>query len=177
MSSATVEATTTAAKPWRLGARTRKAVLVLHIASVGSWLGIDVVMAVLTFTAMGTDDQSTKALCFRVLELVTVWPMTVSGLTCLVTGVLLAMGSKYGLTKYWWVVVKLCINLLLSSLVLVALRPGVAELADRGEANDLAVPLGDMIFPPIVSPTLLRVAVVLSVFNPWGLLRKTNKKW
>ncbi|WP_406052673.1 hypothetical protein [Kribbella sp. NBC_00889] len=161
-----------AVKPWRLGARTRKAVLVLHLASVGSWLGIDVVMAVLTFTAIGTDDQSTKALCFRVLELVTIWPMTVSGLTCLLTGVLLGLGSKYGLTKYWWVVVKLVINLLLSTLVLVALRPGVAELADRGESNDLAVPLNEMMFPPIVSPTLLMVAVVLSVFKPWGLLRK-----
>lgn len=172
MSSATLEATTAAGKPWRLGGTTRKAVLVLHIASVGSWLGIDVVMAVLTFTALGTDSTSTKALCFRVLELVTVWPMTVSGLTCLVTGVLLALGSKYGLTKYWWVVVKLCLNLLLSTLVLVALRPGVAELADRGEVNDLAVPIGDMIYPAIVSPTLLMVAVILSVFKPWGLLRK-----
>ena len=31
MSSATLEAATATAKPWRLGARTRKAVLVLHI--------------------------------------------------------------------------------------------------------------------------------------------------
>ncbi|MEV5962074.1 hypothetical protein AB0L70_09940 [Kribbella sp. NPDC051952] len=174
MSSAVLDATA-ARKPWRLGGKTRKAVLVLHIASVGSWLGIDVVMAVLTFTAIGTDNASTKALCFRVLELVTIWPMTISGLTCLVTGVLLAYGSKYGLLKYWWVVVKLTINLLLSTLVLIALRPGVAELANRGESADLNVPLGDMIFPPIVSPTLLMVAVVLSVFKPWGPLRKRNR--
>jgi hypothetical protein len=64
---------------------------------------------------------------------------------------------------------------LLSTLVLVALRPGVAELADRGAANDLAVPVGDMIYPPIVSPTLLMVAVVLSVFKPWGLVRKRSR--
>jgi uncharacterized membrane protein len=173
MSSAVLDAAVD--KPWRLGGKSRKAVLVLHIASVGSWLGIDVVMAVLTFTAIGTDDESTKALCFRVLELVTIWPMTISGLTCLLTGVLLAYGGKYGLTKYWWVVVKLVINLLLSTLVLVALRPGVGELADRGQAGDLEVPLGDMIFPPIVSPTLLMVAVVLSVFKPWGLLRSPRR--
>jgi uncharacterized membrane protein len=175
MSSATLEAATVAARPWRLGGRTRKAVLVLHIASVGSWLGIDVVMAVLTFTALGTDSESTKVLCFRVLELVTVWPMTVSGLVCLVTGVLLAVGGKYGLTKYWWVVVKLFLNLLLSTLVLVSLRPGVAEIADRAEAGDLGIPLGDMIYPPIVSPTLLTFAIVLSVFKPWGLRRKKKR--
>jgi len=68
-----------------------------------------------------------------------------------------------------------CLNLLLSTLVLVSLRPGVAEIADRAEANDLAVPIGDMIYPPIVSPTLLMVAVVLSVFKPWGLLRKKKQ--
>src|SRR5215218_3994824 len=31
---------------WRLGARTRKGVLVAHIASAGAWIGIDVVMGV-----------------------------------------------------------------------------------------------------------------------------------
>ncbi|MFC5263363.1 hypothetical protein ACFPJ1_14710 [Kribbella qitaiheensis] len=69
-----------AGKPWRLGARTRKVVLVLHIASVGAWLGIDVVMAVLVFGGMFTDDYETKALGFRALELVAVWPMTGSRL-------------------------------------------------------------------------------------------------
>jgi len=37
---------------WRLGARTRKGVLVAHIASAGAWIGIDVVMGVLIFTAL-----------------------------------------------------------------------------------------------------------------------------
>jgi hypothetical protein len=128
-------------------------------------------MAVLIFGGMLADDYETKALGFKALELIAVWPMTVSGLTCLVTGVLLAYGGKYGLTKYWWVVVKLVINLLLSTLVLIALRPGVNEMAETARSQG---PLDstDMIFPPIVSPTLLMVAVVLSVFKPWGRLRK-----
>ena len=168
----TATASRAASTPSRLGGRTRKAVLVLHIASVGSWLGIDVVMAVLVFTAIGTDDLGTKALSFRALELVAVWPMTISGLTCLVTGVVLALGSKYGLVRYWWVVVKLALNLLLSMLVLVALRPGVNDMAEQARNQDPALNPGDLVFPPIVSPTLLMVAVVLSVFKPWGLLRK-----
>lgn len=144
----------------------------LHLASVGSWLGIDVTMAVLVFTALGTDDEGTKALCFQALELVAIWPMTVSGLTCLVTGVLLAAGGKYGLTKYWWVVVKLVVNLLMSTLVLVSLRPGVTDLAEQARAQEGALNATDLIFPPIVSPTLLMFAVVLSVFKPWGLIRR-----
>jgi hypothetical protein len=34
--------------------------------------------------------------------------------------------------------------------------------------------VGDLIFPPIVSPTLLLVATVLAVFKPWGLIRKSR---
>jgi hypothetical protein len=32
-----------------------------------------------------------------------------------------------------------------------------------------------MIYPPIVSPTLLTFAIVLSVFKPWGLRRKKKR--
>ncbi|WP_432939158.1 hypothetical protein ACQPXM_28855 [Kribbella sp. CA-253562] len=173
--STTLTATrTTTAKPWRLTGKARKLTLVLHLASVGSWIGLDVAMAVLVFTAMGSDDPGTKSLSFPALELVTIWPMTISGLTCLVTGVLLAYGSNYGLTKYWWVVVKLGLNLLLSTLVLIALRPGVEEMADQARQPGAVLKATDLIFPPIVSPTLLMVAVVLSVFKPWGRLRRKN---
>jgi hypothetical protein len=40
------------ARWWRLGARTRKSVLVVHIVSARAWIGIDVVIAVLVFTAL-----------------------------------------------------------------------------------------------------------------------------
>ena len=48
------------ARPWRLGARTRKGVLVVHIVSAGVWIGIDVVMAVFIFTALLADDDNIK---------------------------------------------------------------------------------------------------------------------
>jgi hypothetical protein len=160
---------------WRLGARTRKSVLVVHIASAGAWLGIDVVMALLVFTALLTEDDRTKALSFQALELVAVGPLLISGLVCLLTGGLLGLGSRYGLVRYWWVAAKLVLNLLLTGLVLVALAPEVADAAERarrfvaGEPTTLGV--GDLIFPPIVSPTALLVAMVLAVFKPWGRIR------
>jgi uncharacterized membrane protein len=164
---------------WRLGARTRKSVLLVHIASAGAWLGIDVVMAVLVFTALGTDDDRTKALAFRALELVAVWPLLTMGMLCLLTGILLGLGSRYGLVRYWWVAVKLALNLLLSGLVLVALAPEVADAAERARQFDAGLPaplgVGDLIFPPIVSPTALLVAMVLAVFKPWGRIRAANQ--
>jgi hypothetical protein len=164
---------------WRLGGRTRKSVLLVHIASAGVWLGIDVVMAVLVFTALASDDDRTKALAFRALELVAVGPLLITGLVSLLTGILLGLGSKYGLVRYWWVAIKLILNLLLTGLVLVALAPEVADAAERARQFDagLAVSLGvgDLIFPPIVSPTALLVAMVLAVFKPWGRIRGSGR--
>jgi hypothetical protein len=157
---------------WRLGARTRKSVLVLHIASAGAWLGIDVVMAVLISTALLSDDDRTKA-----LELVAVWPLLTTGMVCLLTGVVLGLASRYGLVRYWWVAVKLVLNLLLSGLVLVALAPEVSQAAARARlfesGQQVALTVGDLIFPPIVSPTALLVAMVLAVFKPWGRIRRS----
>jgi hypothetical protein len=163
--------------PWRLGARTRKSVLLIHIASAGTWLGIDVVMAVLVFTALGTDDDRTKALSFQALELVAVGPLLVTGLVCLLTGVLLGLGSRYGLVRYWWVAVKLVLNLALTALVLVALAPEVSDAAGRARRFEAGLPttleVGDLVFPPIVSPAALLVAMVLAVFKPWGRIRRS----
>jgi hypothetical protein len=150
-------------------------VLLVHIASAGAWLGIDVVMAVLVFSALVSDDEQTKALAFRALELVAVGPLLAFGLLCLLSGVLLGLGSRYGLLRYWWVVAKLVLNLVLTGLVLVALAPEVATHADLARQFDAGVPVplevGQLIFPPIVSPTALLVAMVLAIFKPWGRIR------
>jgi hypothetical protein len=151
---------------------------VLHIASAGVWLGLDAVMAILVVTSVVTDDDRTRGVAYQALGLVTVWPMTVTGLTCLVTGVVLGLGTKYGLVRYWWVLVKLVLNVVLSVLVLVALRPGIEAVSDRGAlllaGQDVATAVGDLAFPPIVSPTALMIAVVLSVFKPWGRIRRSR---
>lgn len=161
-------------RPTWLGRRARRATLVLHIASAGVWLGLDAVMATLVVTSVATDDTRTRAVTYRALELVTVWPMTIAGLTCLLSGVVLGLGTKYGLLRYWWVAAKLAINIALSTLVLFALQPTITEFADRGDAllNGETMPstLGDLAFPPIVSTTALLVAIALSVFKPWGKL-------
>jgi hypothetical protein len=122
------------------------------------------------------EDDNTKALCYRALELFAVWPLLTTGLVCLASGVVLGLGTKWGLISYWWVAIKLALNVLLTALVPVALRPEVIEKPEQGwrfvagEAASLAV--GDLIFPPIVSPTLLLVAFVLAVFKPWGRIRE-----
>jgi uncharacterized membrane protein len=164
---------------WRLGVGTRKGVLVVHIASAGAWLGVDVVMAVLVFRALLTDDGRAKALSFRALELIAVGPLLACGLLCLLSGILLGLSSRYGLVRYWWVAAKLVLNLVLTGLVLVALAPEVAAHAEQARQFDAGLPVplevGQLIFPPIVSPNALLVAMVLAVFKPWGRIRRSGR--
>lgn len=171
-----VSSATERTRSFRLGKRARKGVLVIHLASAGSWLGIDVVMGLLIVTSILTGDTGTRALCYQALGLFTVWPLFTVGLLCLASGVVLGLGGRYGLVRYWWVAVKLALNLVLTALVPLALRPSVAELTQLGRQLAAGEPVhaarGNMAYPPIVSPVALLVAVTLAVFKPWGLIRK-----
>lgn len=84
----------TIAGPRRLGRRARKAVLVVHVASAGAWIGIDVVLAVLVGMALFTDNPRAAGVSFAALDLVAVWSLLIAGLVCLVTGLTLALGQQ-----------------------------------------------------------------------------------
>lgn len=160
---------------WRLRPRMRNRVLVVHVLSAGVWIGIDVVMAVLVFTAVLTDVDHTKASAYQALDMFVVPSLLTAGLLSLASGVLLGLGTRYGLVRYWWVAIKLALNILLAVLVLVALGPEVSDAAERGErfiaGEPASLEVGDLIFPPIVSPAALLAAVLLAVFKPWGRIR------
>jgi hypothetical protein len=164
----------------RLSGRTRKAVLLLHVLAAGSWFGLDVAMAVLVFTAVGTDSDATRGFTLQALGLLTVWPMLAAAVLSLVTGVVLGLGSKYGLVRYWWVLLKLALNLVLATLVVTALRVGVDDAVEAGRAYAAGLseewPARSLLFPPIVSPIALLVAFVLSFFKPWGRVRPTSSR-
>ncbi|MGH8792589.1 MAG: hypothetical protein ACRDXX_08090 [Stackebrandtia sp.] len=160
-------------RPWRLSARGRKLTLLVHIVAAGAWVGIDVTKGIVVGAAMLSDDAETWALSYQVLELIATWPLFVAGLATLLSGVLLGMGTKYGLMRYWWVAVKLALNMVLVALVLFALRPEVVALASEASAGE-AVPVMEtgLIYPVVVAPSALLFAMTLAVFKPWGRIKK-----
>lgn len=126
---------------------------------------------------MTTYDPATVAFSLQALELVSIWPLLACGLLCLASGIVLGLGSKWGVVRYWWVTAKLALNLILTGLVVASLQSEVTEQADlarrlaAGEA--VTFDLTNLIYPPTVSPTLLLVAITLSVVKPWGRVRRT----
>lgn len=160
----------------RLSGRARKGFLVLHIVAAAAWFGIDLALGILVVRALLTVDPAVASTSLLALELFAIWPMFGASVVCLASGAVLGLGSRYGLVRYWWVAVKLAINLLMSALIVIALRPSVAEAADIAErlaaGDPTAVVPADLLFPVLVAPTLLLTAYLLSVFKPWGPIRR-----
>lgn len=156
----------------KLAPRARKAVLTVHLVAAGAWIGIDVLVAVLVGVGLGGGSDAVRGLALRALAEFVVTPMLVSALVCLGSGVLLGLATKWGLVRYWWVAVKLVLNVLLCVLIVVALRPGMADVGAAGVATEAGlIPATDisfLVYPPAVSLTLLAVATLLSVYKPGG---------
>jgi hypothetical protein len=159
-----------------MGRRTRQAVLVVHLLSAAAWIGVDVVVAVLVGAGWAGGDPTTRGLAYQALGSFTLAPMLGSALVCLASGLLLGLATRWGLVRYWWVLVKFVLTVLLCTLIVVALRPQLPEVVEAGEAISVggspAADLASLVFPPAVSLSLLSLAVVLSVVKPWGRVRR-----
>lgn len=160
-----------------LGRASRRTVLALHVLCGVGWMGLDVGLVVLVATGASSDSGPTVAAAYTAARLVIPAVVPVLALGMLLTGVLLGLGTRWGLLRWTWVVAKLVIGLVLTVLVLVALVPGALGIpADlTGTAAEVREAVGsegrDLLFPPIVSFAALGVALWLSIWKPWGRTR------
>jgi hypothetical protein len=85
----------------------------------------------------------------------------------LVTGVVLSLGTKWGLVKHRWVLVKFVLTVIAVVATTFSLRAGLHEAADGvvGAAG------GDVFAAACVSLAFYVFNTVLSVFKPWGRTR------
>ena len=152
----------------------RKATLVLHILCGVGWMGADVALFILLYTGLTTDDGAVAAACYRAVSVFVPIAVPVLSLGMLATGLLLGWGTKWGLLRYWWVLVKLALASIMVVLVFVSLLPGVGDLEDADAAlsadavrDSLGSAPESMMFPPVVSFLMLGTAAILSVYKPW----------
>lgn len=155
----------------RFGPATRRLVLTVHIVSSVGWIGVYFVLLALVVTGLTASDPGVVRAVYVVVQIVdaklTV-PLTV---LMLVSGIVLSLGTKWGLVRYRWVLVKVAITVALTALVLGLLQSRLATAAAAVSAVDGGLPPAggpDAVIPPIVAITAALVATVLSVYKPWG---------
>lgn len=156
----------------------RKFALTVHVVSSVGWLGA--VAASLAVGVAGLVSQDVQAVrgSYVTLELMGWFVLLPFSLASLLTGLIQALGTRWGLFRHYWVLVKLVMNVVASSVLLMYTRT-LAGLADV--AADASADLSAMRSPsPVVHAAgalvLLLVAAVLSVYKPRGMTRYGQRK-
>ncbi len=168
-------------RSWRLSRSARKLTLLTHVVVSVGWVGVDAALLVLAVTGLTSDNPQTVAACYTSMKTFAVVLLLPLGLAALATGLLLGAGGRWGILRHWWVVTKLVINLVLTSLVLALLRPRLDDAAEASLRVDgsLVHRLGslrlDLVFPPTVSIVALVFAATLGLYKPWSMTARGRR--
>ncbi|WP_233621474.1 PDR/VanB family oxidoreductase [Amycolatopsis sp. WAC 04182] len=156
----------------RLSPRSRKIWLILHIGVSVGWLGLSLGMLTLALTGLlaGTHVERHGAYeIFHLFDLVIVIPSVV---LTIVTGLVLSLGTPWGLVEHRWVLTKFLISLSIPAAAAVESR-WVTELVARTE--DPAARPGALGVALVITvggfAISLWAATILSVLKPWGRTR------
>ena len=142
-----------------LGKRGRRAVLVAHVLSSVAWFGIAVFVLFLVVLARSTGDPEYAAALSRTVE-TSIWLSVPTGAVSGLTGLVLGLGTPWGIATHWWVVLKeiAFVPLVVTDLFVVA--PTAHALARGGS--------GDFLGPAIGHCVVLALATVISIVKPFG---------
>lgn len=164
---------TAAARPLRR-ARIRRPLLAAHIAVAGAAVGADLVLLLLALSGLSGAEPGQV---YPAMAMVGRWVLAPAALAVLVSGVVLARTSGYGLTTYWWVLIKLGISTVLTALAGLVLVPALGRAADAA-TRTASVADGQrlaLVIPAAVGLSLLLLSVGLGVFKPrWRVPRRAG---
>ena len=152
--------------------RLSKALLTSHITTSVGWIGAVIVFIVLGFAGLTSDDLQLVRSSYLAMELSAWFVIVPFCLASLFTGILQATGTKWGLFKYYWIVVKLFITVAMTVLLLLHLQPieylaGLAKQSDfsnngnSGHVINLIAKAGTAVIGLLFITTI-------SVYKPWG---------
>lgn len=168
-------------KTFRLTGSARRLLRLAHLVAASGWLGVDLVFAVLAVAGFTSDDPGTVAATYLALDVFAVPLFLLLGMSALVSGLALSIASGWGIIRYWWVAAKLAINVVLSLLVLVLLRPSLTLAAVEASRVDATLPARlddvslDLLFPGFVSGAALLAASLMGTLKPWGRIRHRQR--
>ncbi|MFD8543543.1 DUF2269 domain-containing protein [Streptomyces sp. NPDC059649] len=152
----------------------RRALLVLHVAVSVSWLGLTLGLLALSITGWTTRSPEMAAAAYRAMKVFGDWLVLPLAFGALITGLVLSLGTPWGLARHRWVYVKFWLTLVTVLLSVFALRPGIDRLAAEAAAGTPVPDIGLVIAPAVASATYFFLTAI-SVLKPWGPTRRGRR--
>ncbi len=179
----TMTAPTRAEQSGRLSPGWRKLLLTVHVVVAVGVIGADLSVITLGITGLASGSPELIRASYLVMGLLAETVLLPLALAAPLTGILLALGSPWGLARYYWVLTKLALTITLVTALVFVLRPRInqaaaetlrislAELATTGVGQvGVAVTVG------IAAALLVLFTIVaLAVFKPWGQTRFSRR--
>jgi hypothetical protein len=168
-----------AEQPGKLSPWWRKLLLTVHLALSVGVIGADLSMITLGITGLMSGSAELIRASYLAMEMLADSILLPLAFAALLTGILLALGTPWGLTRYYWVLTKFVLTIAAVTALVFVLRPRISQAA----ANVLQVSLADLAVNGIgqvgvvvtAGPTgallVLLTATILAVYKPWGQIR------
>lgn len=144
--------------------------LTAHVTSSVGWVGAVIAYLVLVVAALASRDSLTVRAAWIAMELTGWYAIVPLALVSLLTGLIQALGTTWGLFRHYWVLFKLLLTVLATTVLLlhmptVSSFAGVAEGTGGAGRDGLT---GELLHGGVGLLVLL-VTTALSVYKPRGL--------
>jgi hypothetical protein len=158
--------------------RVRKFALTAHVISSVGWLGAVAVFLALAVAGLTSHDAEMVRAVYLAAEPITWFVIVPLAFASLLTGLVQALGTTWGLFKHYWVLFKLLINVL-ATIVLLMYTQTVGVVADvaanpSADLDELRAPT--FVLHAAAALLLLLAATTLAVYKPRGMTRYGQRK-
>ncbi|MFE6777041.1 DUF2269 domain-containing protein [Streptomyces sp. NPDC057702] len=153
----------------------RRALLVVHVVVSVGWLGVTLGLLALAIAGAGADSAAAAEAAYRAMKVFGDWLIIPLSLLALVSGLVLALGTPWGLARHRWVYTKFWLNLVTAGLSAFSLRAGIDDVAARAAAGEHVADPVDVIVPPAVALATYVFVTAVSVLKPWGLTARGRR--
>jgi hypothetical protein len=162
--------------------RMRKFALTAHVTSSVGWLGAVAAFLALAVVGLTSQDAQTVRGAYLVMEPAAWLVLVPLALASLLTGLVMSLGTTWGLFRHYWVLFKLLINVFATIILLIYMGTFryMAAVAVDPSADLALVRNPSPRIHAVLALLVLLVATVLAVYKPRGLtpygLRKQREQ-
>src|ERR671915_1629810 len=155
-------------------ARLRKFALAVHLTFSVGWIGAAAGYIALDVAAATTQDAQTLRAAYLAMELIAWYVIVPLALASLLTGLVMSLGTKWGLFRHYWVLISLLLTII-ATIVLLAETQTISYFAgiaaDPTASSDDLRALGSTLVHSVGGTVVLLVILVLNVYKPRGMTR------